>query len=110
MDIVYRLGRASASEVQAELTGEPAYSTVRTHLRILEEKGMLRHEAEGTKYVFFPTVPLKRASNSALRHLLNTFFEGSAERMVAALLDAKSKHLTPGELSRIAKLIEDARK
>src|SRR5262252_9503721 len=86
MDILYRRGRAAASEVMADLSGEPNYSTVRTQLRVLENKGFVRHEEEGLRYVYFPAVPRHSARRSALRHLVDTFFDGSVEQAVAALL------------------------
>src|ERR687896_2293904 len=86
MDILYRRGRATAAEVMEELTGEPSYSTVRTQLRVLEEKGHVRHEEEGLRYVYVPAVARTAARKSALRHLVDTFFEGSTEKAVAALL------------------------
>src|SRR5919108_4167949 len=86
MDILFRRGRATASEVMEELPGTPSYSTVRTQLRVLEEKGHVRHEEEGPRYVYVAAVPRHAARKSALRHLVNTFFDGSAEKGVAALL------------------------
>jgi len=86
MDIVYRVGRATVGEVMAELSGEPAYSTVRAQLRVLEEKGQLRHEEHGLRYVYIPAIPRHTVRQSALKHLVDTFFEGSAEKVVAALL------------------------
>src|ERR1041385_7492919 len=86
MDILYRLGRATAGEVMASLPGEPNYSTVRTQLRVLESKGHVRHEEQGLRYVYTPTVPRHAVRQSALRHLLETFFEGSAEKMLSTLL------------------------
>src|ERR1700746_273791 len=85
MDIIYRLGRATVGEVMEQLTGQPAYSTVRAQLRVLEEKGHLRHEEHGLRYVYLPSVPRDGARRSALRHLVETFFDGSTERVVAAL-------------------------
>ena len=110
MDILYRLGAATAADVQAQLGGEQSYSTVRAQLRILEEKGFIRHEEQGVRYVFQPTTPRDNASRSALKHLLDTFFEGSAERMVATLLDNKSSRLSERELDRLSDLVRDARK
>jgi predicted transcriptional regulator len=110
MDILYRLGSATAADVQAGLPGEPAYSTVRAQLRILEEKGFLTHQDDGVRYVFKPVVPRDRAGRSALRHLLDTFFDGSAERMVATLLDSESARLSEAELTRLSKMVRDARK
>jgi predicted transcriptional regulator len=110
MDILYRLGRATAGEVMAELPGEPSYSTVRTQLRVLEEKGHVRHEAQGLRYVYAPAVARRAARKSALRHLVNTFFDGSAEQTVAALLGGENAQLSDEELDRIADLITKARK
>lgn len=110
MDILYRLGSATAAEVQAELGGEQSYSTVRAQLRILEEKGFIRHEEKGVRYVFEPVTPRENASRSALRHLLDTFFEGSPERMMATLLDSESTRLSDSELERLSRLVRDARK
>ncbi len=109
MDIVYRLGRATATEVQAELTDPPSYSTVRALLRVLEEKGHLRHQQDGPRYVFMPTVPRERARVNALDQVVRTFFDGSASQAMAALLD-EDRPLPKAELDRLAKLIADARK
>src|SRR5690349_4494102 len=94
MDILYRLGRATAAAVLAELPDDPSYSTVRTQLRVLEEKGHVRHEEEGLRYVYFAAVPRRAARQSALKHLVRTFFDGSAEQVVAALLGGESSRLT----------------
>jgi predicted transcriptional regulator len=110
MDIVYRLGRATVGEVMAELSGEPAYSTVRAQLRVLEEKGQLRHEEHGLRYVYLPAIPRHTVRQSALKHLVDTFFEGSAEKVVAALLGRDSSRISEEELERMAQLIEKARK
>src|SRR5262245_22420839 len=110
MDILYRRGRATAGEVMAELSGDPSYSTVRTQLRVLEEKGHVRHEEEGLRYVYVPVVSRHAARKSALRHVVDTFFEGSAEQTVAALLGGEAARLSDDELDRIAGLIEKARK
>ena len=109
MDILYRRGRATAAEVMNDLSGEPTYSTVRTQLRVLEEKGQVRHEEEGLRYVYSPAVPRHTARKSALRHLVNTFFDGSAEKVVGALLGGDG-HLSEAELDRIGELLERARK
>src|ERR1043165_3498249 len=106
VDILYRRGRATASEVMEELTGDPSYSTVRTQLRVLEEKGHVRHEEEGLRYVYIPAVTRRAARKSALRHLVDTFFEGSAEKAVAALLGGEGSRLSEDELNRIAELVE----
>ena len=110
IDILYRLGRASANEVMAELPGEPNHSTVRTQLRVLENKGYVRHEEHGLRYIYTPTVPRHAVRQSALRHLLETFFEGSAEKMLSTLLGTESGKLSEDELDRLAQLIEKARK
>ena len=109
MDSLYRRGRATAADVMADLTGEPSYSTVRTQLRVLEEKGHVRHEEEGLKYVYLPAVPRHAARKSAMRHLIETFFDGSTEKAVAALLGGESSKLSDDELDRIADLIGRAR-
>ncbi len=110
MDVIYRSGRATAAEVLDQLPDPPTYSTVRALLRVLEEKGHLRHEEDGPRYVFVPTVPRERALQSALRQLLHTFFDGSTEQAVAALLDLSSTRLSDAELARLSQLIADARK
>ena len=110
MDSLYRRGRATAAEVQADLPGRPSDSTVRTQLRVLENKGHVRHETEGQRYVYLPAVPRHAARRSALRHLVDTFFDGSAEKVVGALLGADAGKLSDAELARIAELIERARK
>ena len=107
MDVLYRRGRATGSEVRQEMPDPPGYSAVRAMLRVLEEKGHVRHEEEALRYVFIPTASLARATRSALAHLVDTFFEGSTERAVAALLDGK---LSRGELDRLSSLIESAKK
>jgi predicted transcriptional regulator len=110
MDVLYRRGRATAAEVMAELTGEPNYSTVRTQLRVLEDKEHVRHEEEGGRYVYAPAVPRHAARKSALKHLVETFFDGSAEQVVAAVLGGEASRLTDEELDRVSALIEKARK
>ncbi len=110
MDIVYRLKRATAGDVQAEIPEPPSYSTIRALLRVLEDKGHLRHEQDGPRYVFLPMVPKERASQTALEQVVRTFFDGSASQAMAALLDADDRALPKGELDRLAKLIADARK
>lgn len=110
MDILFKHGRATAAEVMADLPGEPSYSTVRTQLRVLEEKGHVRHEEEGLRYVYMPAVRVHAARKSALKHLLDTFFDGSAEKAVAALLGGEGAKVSPEELDRIADLIAKARK
>ena len=109
MDIVYRLGEATAAEVRQGLADPPSYSAVRTTLRILEEKGHLEHRKDGPRYVFSPTVPPRQARRSALRRVMKTFFAGAPDQAFAALLDISGRDLTPEELDRIAGLIEKAR-
>lgn len=110
MDIVYELGRVSAAEVQERLPDPPSYSAVRAMLRILEEKGHLRHEQEGPRYVFVPTVSPERARQTALRRIVRTFFGGSPEGAMAALIDLGGQELNADELERLAAMIEHARK
>ena len=110
MDVVYRLGRATAAEVQEALPDPPSYSAIRALLRVLEEKGHLRHEQQGPRYVFLPTVPREKARRSALQQLVRTFFDGSTEQTVAALLDLSASELSDAELDRLSQLIARARK
>ena len=109
MDVIYAQGRATVAEVRQGLPDPPTYSAVRALLRILEEKGHLCHEQDGPRYVFRPTIPAEKARESALRHLLRTFFDGSAEGAVAALLDLEATQLSPEEFERLAEKIERAR-
>jgi predicted transcriptional regulator len=108
MDIVYRRGRATAAEVLDDLPDPPSYSAVRAALRLLEEKGRLRHDQDGQRYVYRPTVTRERASTSALQHLIRTFFDGSASQVVNALV--KEEEVSREELDRMAELIDRARK
>ena len=110
MDILFRRSRATAEEVMHDLSGEPSYSTVRTQLRVLEEKGHVRHEEEGRKFVYMPAVARTTARKVALRHLVDTFFDGSVERVVAALLGGEASRLSSEELRRIHQLVEEAKK
>ena len=110
MDILFRRGRATAAEVMEDLPGEPSYSTVRTQLRVLEEKGHVRHEVDGLRFVYMPVVARHAARKSALRHLVETFFDGSPEKAVAALLGGEGSKLSSEQLARIADMIEQARK
>ena len=109
MEIVYRLGRATATDVLEALPDPPSYSAVRSTLRLLEEKGHLKHERKGRKYLFVPTVALNRAQRGALRNLLHTFFGGSIEQTVASLLDLEGDQLSPEDLDRLKALIDKAR-
>jgi predicted transcriptional regulator len=110
MDILYRLERASVGQVLAEIAGNPSYSTVRAQLRVLEEKGHVRHEEHGLRYVYAPAVSRDVARRSALRHLVETFFDGSTEKVVAALLGGEVARISPEELDRLARLISKGRK
>ncbi len=109
MDTVYQLGRATATDVLAGLPDPPSYSAVRAMLRVLENKGHLRHVLEGKSYVYLPTLARTRASRSALQNMVSTFFDGSAEKAVAALLDISRSELTHEQLSHLSLLIEQAR-
>jgi len=110
MDILYKRGRASANEVLGDLPGSSHYSTVRTQLRVLEEKGHVTHEEDGVRYVYMPALARRTARKSALRHLVDTFFDGSAEQVVAAVLGGEGAKLSDEELDRIAELIDRAKK
>jgi len=109
MDIIFREGTATATEVMERMADPPSYSAVRATLRVLEQKGLLRHEDDGTRYVYRPTINRDKAKRTALDHLLTTFFDGSAANVVATLLEREDK-LTPADLDRIEKLIDEARK
>jgi BlaI family transcriptional regulator, penicillinase repressor len=110
MDIVYRLGRATVTEVMSALSGKPSYSTVRAQLRVLEEKGHLRHEEQNLRYVYLPAVSRQVMQKSVLQHLVDTFFEGSPEQVVATLIGRERLLVSDEELGRIAALVEQARK
>ena len=110
MEIVYERGRATAAEVRAHMPDPPSYSAVRAQLRILEDKGHLRHQQDGPRYVYLPTVPRDEARETALRKLVRTFFGGSPEGAMAALLDLEGDHLDEDALKRLSELIEEARK
>ena len=109
MSVVHRLGRATAAEVLAEMPEPPSYSAVRAMLRILEDKGQLKHEQAGPRYVYSTTMPVARAGRSALRDVVATFFAGSAEEAVATLIDMNERKLSGEELDRLADLIDRAR-
>ena len=109
MDRLYRLGRATANEILDGLAGSPSSSTVRTQLRVLESKGFVRHEEEGLRYVYMPTVPRHAARRSALKHLVDTFFDGSNAKVVAALLGGDCGRVTDDDLDRIAALVSGAK-
>ena len=109
MDILYRRGSATAAEIKAEMTDAPGYSAVRAMLRILEEKGHLKHHADGPRYVFTPVVSRPAAQKSALRQMIKTFFDGSPTQAVAALLDMSARNLSDEELEELGKLVEQAK-
>ncbi len=110
MDILYRRGKATANDVMEELPGDPSYSTVRTQLRVLETKGHVRHEEEGLRYIYSPAVPRHAVRRSALRHLVETFFDGSTEKVVSALLGGEGARISEAELERIAEVVAKAKK
>jgi predicted transcriptional regulator len=110
MDALHRLGRAGVHEVMREISGTPTYSTVRAQLRVLEAKGRIRHVEEGLRYVYFPIASRQVVRKSALRHLLETFFDGSPEKVVEALVRDERRNLSNDELERIAQLIDEARR
>jgi len=110
MDVLFRLGRATVAEVQAELPDPPSYSSVRALLRVLEEKGHIKHTEDGPRYVYEPTVSRDRAKTSALRHVMQTYFDGSVEEVVSALMHMSSAQLSDEEYQELARLIKKARK
>ena len=110
VDALYKLGRASAADIRAEIPEPPSYSAVRALLRILEDKGHVRHEQDGPRYVYVPTIARDSAKRSAMRHLVQTFFDGSAAQAMSALIDTSSVRLTDSELDRLEQLIDLARK
>jgi predicted transcriptional regulator len=109
MDVLYRLGRATAAEIMDGVPGAPGYSTIRTQLRVLEAKGHVKHEEKGLRYIYMPTVPRHSARKSALKHLVDTFFDGSSAKAVAALLGGEAARVSDDDLERIAQLVKDAR-
>ncbi len=110
MDVLYRRGRATAAEILEEIPDPPGYSAVRAMLRVLEEKKHIRHEEKDLRYVYLPVVPREKARRSAVAHLLETFFDGSAEQAVATLLNVSARDLTAEDFDRLASLIEQARR
>lgn len=109
MDVLFRMEQATVSDVQAAMPDPPSYSAVRAMLRILEDKGHVRHEQDGPRYLYKPALARERAKKSAMRHLLHTFFDGSHEQAVAALLDEASSTLSDAEFDRLARLIDRRR-
>lgn len=110
MDSLYRRGRATAAAIMRDLPGNPHLSTVRTQLRVLEGKGHVRHEEEGLRYIYTPALPRGAARRSALKHLVDTFFDGSAEKVIAAVLGGEGSRLSAEELARIADLVRRAKR
>ena len=110
LEILIERGKASATVVRAAMPDAPSYSAVRTLLRVLEEKGHVKHRTEGLRYVYLPTIGREKAKRSAIKHMLKTYFNGSPEQIVAALLDLSSTELTPAELDRMAQMIENAKR
>ncbi len=110
MDILYQHGRATAAEIHRSLPDRPSYSAVRAKLRVLEEKGHVRHEEQSLRYVYLPVVPRDRAKQSALRHVVETFFDNSAEQAITALLDLKTADLSRDKLDRLSELIDKAKR
>lgn len=109
MDVLYQRGRASAAEIHQTLPDPPSYSAVRAKLRVLEDKGHIKHQEEGLRYVYVPTLAPDRARRSALRHMVDTFFNGSVEQVVAALVDRSAGSVSDEELERMSAMIEKAR-
>jgi BlaI family transcriptional regulator, penicillinase repressor len=110
MDIIYKRAQATATEVMENLPEPPGYSAVRAMLRLLEEKGYLKHQQDGLRYVYLPTVSREKARQSALKQMLQTFFDDSTEDAVATLLDISKSKLSKADLDRLSKLIDKARK
>jgi predicted transcriptional regulator len=110
MDILYQRGRATAAEIHEQLADPPSYSAVRAKLRVLEEKGHIRHETQAARYIYAPVVARDRAKQSALRHLLATFFDNSADQALTALLELKAGGFSMDKLDELSRLIERAKK
>ena len=110
LDTIYRLGKASAAEIREALPDPPTYTAVRTHLGILQEKGHVKFESDGTRYIYEPVVPREEMAKSVMNGVLQTFFGGSIERVVSTLIDSEESAITPEQLDRIAQIIEEARK
>jgi predicted transcriptional regulator len=110
MDVIYQQGRATAAEVLENMPNPPSYSAVRAMLRLLEDKGFVRHEQDGPRYVYLPTLSRDKARQSAMKQLLQTFFDDSAEQAVAALIDMSRRKMSDAELDRLSRLIDEARK
>lgn len=109
MDVLYQAGRGTAADVKAGMPEAPSYSAVRTMLRILEEKGHVRHELDGPRYVYIPTIARDKAKRSALKHVVNTFFDGSAAQVMTALFELSPRELGDDDIARMRQLIDNAR-
>lgn len=110
MDALYRLGKASAAEIREAIPNPPTYTAVRTHLGILQDKGHIRFESDGTRYIYEPVIPREQMARNAMENLMQTFFEGSIERVVATLVNREESSITDDELARLAEIIDQARK
>ncbi len=110
LDALYRLGKASAAEIRNALSDPPTYTAVRTHLAILQEKGHVRFESDGTRYIYEPVVPRDEMAKSVIHNVLQTFFGGSVEQVVSTLIDSGEANVTQDDLERLAQIIEEARK
>lgn len=110
MEVLFQRSKASAQEIREAIEDAPSYSAIRTLLKVLEDKGHVKHRAEGLRYVYVPTVGQEKAKRSAVKHVLDTFFNGSPEQVVAALLNVSSTKLTREELDRMSEMIENAKK
>jgi len=110
MDALYRLGKASAANIRECLANPPSYTAVRTHLTLLQEKGLVRFESDGTRYIYEPTVPREETARTVIKGVLQTFFENSVEKAVATLIDQDDEPLSSAQLDRLAAMIEQARK
>jgi predicted transcriptional regulator len=109
MDILYQRGQATAGEVLSDLPDAPSYSTVRTLLRVLKEKGHVQQKYDGPRYVYTPTVPPQKAKRWALQNVISTFFDGSAEKALATLVDMAATNLSPDEVRRLKALVDRAK-
>ena len=110
LDVLYELGKASAAEIHAAITNPPTYTAVRTHLTNLEEKGQVKFERDGARYIYQPTVPKREVARSMMDNLVKTFYENNVELVVASLIDREESQITPEQLDRLAEIIEQARK
>jgi len=110
MDALYRLGKASAANIRESLANPPSYTAVRTHLTLLQDKGLVRFESDGTRYIYEPTVPREETARTVIKGVLQTFFENSVEKAVATLIDRDDEPLSNAQLDRLAAMIEQARK